>query len=104
MARSIDNNSVLPRLRGLRALVTGASSGIGRATALRLAREGASVVVNYLTGDQEAEEVVNEIINIGAKGIAFQADVSQEKEVAAMFKRMVDEFGGVDILVNNAGI
>src|SRR5947207_8033667 len=104
MSTLSESNSVTPRLRGLRALVTGGYSGIGGATAVRLAQEVASVVVNYLTGDQEAEEVVNEIINTGAKGIAVQADVSQEKEVDAMFKQTVDEFGGLDILVNNAGI
>jgi len=104
MARSIDNNSALPRLGGQRALVTGASSGIGRATALRLAGEGASIVVNYYGSGEEAEEVVREISNVGTKAVAVQADVSSEKEVDAMFKQAVSEFGGLDILVNNAGI
>ena len=84
--------------------MTGASSGIGRATALRLAREGASIVVNYHGSSEEAGEVVSEILNIGTKAIAAQADVSNEEEVDAMFKQTVGEFGGLDILVNNAGI
>jgi len=104
MESSVRKDSESLRLSGRRALVTGASSGIGRAIALRLAREGASIAVNYLGGDEEAEELVNKITAVGAKAIALQADVSKEKEVDAMFKNMVDEFGGVDILVNNAGI
>jgi glucose 1-dehydrogenase len=99
-----ENIVVNRRLEGKRALVTGASSGIGRAIAQRLAREGASVVVNYLSNSQAAEEVVKEINAAGAKGIAIQADVSNEQQVDAMFERAVAELGGLEILVNNAGM
>jgi glucose 1-dehydrogenase len=99
-----DKSSVNPRLEGRRALVTGASSGIGRAIALRLAHEGASVAVNYLSNPEAAEAVVKEITEAGVKGIAVQGDVSNEQQVDAMFARAVSEFGGLDILVNNAGM
>jgi glucose 1-dehydrogenase len=92
------------RLEGKRALVTGASSGIGRAVAQRLAREGASVAVNYLSNLQSAEEVVKEISATGVKGLAVQADVSNSHEVDAMFERAIAELGGLEILVNNAGM
>lgn len=100
----IENSPVNRRLEGKRALVTGASSGIGRAIALRLAREGALVAVNYLSHAEAAEQVVKEISEVGAKAIAVQADVSNEEQVDAMFARAVAEFGGLDILVNNAGM
>jgi glucose 1-dehydrogenase len=99
-----ENGSISRRLEGRRALVTGASSGIGRAIALRLAQEGASVVVNYLSRPEAAEEVVKEMAGAGAKGIAIQADVSNEQQVDAMFERAIAELGGLDILVNNAGM
>ena len=99
-----EKGSVNRRLEGRRALVTGASSGIGRAIALRLAQEGASVAVNYLSNPEAAEAVVKEITDAGAKGIAVQGDVSNEQQVDAMFARAVSEFGGLDILVNNAGM
>jgi glucose 1-dehydrogenase len=104
MSSLVENSSGPPRLDGRLALVTGASSGIGRATALRLAREGASIVVNYHGSSDQADEVVTEILNIGAKAIAVQADVSKAEDVDAMFKQTVSEFKGLDILVNNAGI
>ena len=91
------------RLRGRRALVTGANSGIGRAIALRLAREGAAVVVNYLSKAEAAEEVVSEIAQMGGHALAAQADVSNEQQVDEMFARARTELGGLDILVNNAG-
>lgn len=91
------------RLVGRRALVTGANSGIGQAIALRLAREGASVVVNYLEDTKAAEEVVRQIKDTGVDGLAVRADVADERQVEEMFGRISDELGGLDILVNNAG-
>src|SRR5216683_981941 len=91
-------------LAGQKALVTGASSGIGRAIALALGAAGADVVVNYAGGVERAEEVAAAIRHNGGKAYAQQADVAQEAEVEAMFRRMLGEFGTIDILVNNAGL
>jgi glucose 1-dehydrogenase len=91
-------------LGGQKALVTGASSGIGRAIALGLAEAGADVGVNFIGSAEPADEVVAAIRKIGAKAISLPADVSQEDQVQAMFKQAIGEFGTVDILVNNAGI
>ncbi|MFF8401405.1 SDR family oxidoreductase [Streptomyces sp. NPDC014846] len=91
-------------LTGQKALVTGANSGIGRATAVALGRAGADVVVNYVAGGDEAEEVVREIAAFGVKAAAYEADVSKEDQVVAMMDRMVQEFGTIDILVANAGL
>ncbi|MEV7439946.1 SDR family oxidoreductase [Streptomyces sp. NPDC091204] len=91
-------------LKGQRALVTGANSGIGKATAIGLGRAGADVVVNYVAGREEAEKVVEEITSFGVRAAAYEADVSQEDQVVAMMDRMVGEFGTIDILVANAGL
>ncbi|WP_030342267.1 SDR family oxidoreductase [Streptomyces sp. NRRL S-1022] len=91
-------------LRGQKALVTGANSGIGRATAVALGRAGADVVVNYVAGGEEAEKVVEEITGFGVRAAAYEADVSDEQQVVAMMDRMVQEFGTIDILVANAGL
>lgn len=91
-------------LRGQKALVTGANSGIGKSVAMFLAQEGADVVVNYVYGDAAAHEVVDEIKAKGGHAIAIKADVSKEDEVQAMFSQMIADFGTVDILVNNAGL
>jgi glucose 1-dehydrogenase len=91
-------------LTGQKALVTGASRGIGRAIAIALGGAGADVVVNYLQNEAEAESVVDEIKSKGAGAIAIQADVSRESNVREMFRRMFSTFGTIDILVNNAGI
>lgn len=91
-------------LVGQKALVTGANSGIGRAVALALGQAGADVVVNYVAGDDAAEQVTEEIQKNGSKAYAHKADVSQEDQVQEMFRSMVAQFGTIDILVNNAGL
>ncbi|NJN45855.1 MAG: SDR family oxidoreductase [Candidatus Competibacteraceae bacterium] len=91
-------------LRGQKALVTGANSGIGKAVAMHIAEEGAAVVINYVSNDEGALAVVDEIKAKGGNAIAIKADVSNEKQVQAMFEQMFDEFGTIDILVNNAGL
>ncbi|WP_294004150.1 SDR family oxidoreductase [Streptomyces sp.] len=98
--------SVIPAhlLKGQKALVTGANSGIGKATAIALGRAGADVVVNYVAGADEAEKVVEEITGLGVRAAAYEADVSDEQQVVAMTDRMVREFGTIDILVANAGL
>ena len=97
------NNTMRP-LQGQRALVTGASSGIGAAVARALARAGAAVAVNYSNGTAAAEQVVAEITANGVEAVALQADVSQEDQVEQMFQRLHELLGGLDILVNNAGL
>ncbi|GHC58010.1 SDR family oxidoreductase [Streptomyces cinnamoneus] len=91
-------------LRGQKALVTGANSGIGLATAVALGRAGADVVVNYVVGADEAEKVVAQIKGFGVRAYAHEADVSDEDQVVAMVARMVEEFGTIDIMVANAGL
>ena len=92
-------------LKGQKALVTGASSGIGRAVAMALGHAGADVVVNYSSSEDEANDVVSEITGCdGVKAYAHKADVSQENQVQAMFQTMFKNFGTIDILVNNAGV
>jgi glucose 1-dehydrogenase len=91
-------------LSGQKALVTGASSGIGKGVALALGRAGADVVVNYASQREPAEEVVAEIRHEGGNAYAHRADVSQEDQVQAMFATMLDQFGTIDILVSNAGL
>ncbi|WP_026105033.1 3-oxoacyl-[acyl-carrier-protein] reductase [Halalkalibacterium ligniniphilum] len=91
-------------LKGYIAVVTGGSRGIGRATALELARQGANVVVNYAGNQGKAEEVVSEIKGLGVDALAIQADVSDSKAVEEMIKEVITTFGRLDILVNNAGI
>ncbi|QDL06861.1 3-ketoacyl-ACP reductase [Brasilonema octagenarum UFV-E1] len=86
------------------AIVTGSSRGIGRAIALKLAGNGASVVVNYAGNPNKAEEVVAEIENLGVKAIALKADVSKVTDIQRLFEQTIEHFGKIDILVNNAGI
>jgi len=101
---------VMPRcppqklLAGQKALVTGASSGIGRAVAIALGEAGADVIINYAAGEAKALAVCEEIRSQGSRATAVRADVSSETEVQAMFRRMYQEFGTIDILVNNAGL
>jgi glucose 1-dehydrogenase len=92
------------RLKNQTCIVTGANSGIGRAVAMSMARDGANVVVNYVFGDEAAQQVVDEIAQMGGTAIAYKADVSKEDQVMAMFQEAVATFGTVDILVNNAGL
>ncbi len=86
------------------AVVTGASKGIGRACALRLAKDGMTVVGNYSHSDAEAAKTVEEIKAAGGDAVAYKADVSDLNQVKDMFKFVSDTYGRVDILVNNAGI
>ena len=96
--------SIHKSLKGQKALVTGASAGIGRAVAIALGHAGADVVVNCARNINEGEGVVKEIERCGSRAFACQADVSQEAQVLAMFTKMEEEFGAIDIVVNNAGI
>ena len=86
------------------AVITGASRSIGRGIALAFAREGCTVVINYSKSREEAEEVVNKVKEMGGKAMAVQCDISNRREVEAMFNTVIEEFGRIDILVNNAGI
>lgn len=94
----------LKLLQGQKALVTGASSGIGKAIAIALGEAGADVAINYghdLAGGEDASDTAK---RCGAKALVVQADVSKEADVQAMFKKVIGEFGTVDIVVSNAGI
>jgi glucose 1-dehydrogenase len=91
-------------LKGQKALVTGANSGIGKGIAVALAHAGADVVVNYRTNPEVLDAIRDEAERCGSRVIAHQADVSDEAQVQDMFRRAVAEFGTLDILVNNAGL
>ncbi|MFN6569697.1 SDR family oxidoreductase [Dendronalium sp. ChiSLP03b] len=91
-------------LKGQKALVTGASSGIGEAIARNLAASGAAVAINYHSEAEEAQKIVDDIRSTSGEAIAIQADVSKENEVKAMFSHTLQQFGTIDILVNNAGL
>jgi glucose 1-dehydrogenase len=91
-------------LKGQKALVTGANSGIGRGVAIALGEAGADVVVNYVDDEPAAAAVVAAIRREGSDAVAIKADVSSEAEVAAMFEQAIAHFGTIDILVNNAGL
>jgi glucose 1-dehydrogenase len=101
---------VMPRvppqklLLGQKALVTGASSGIGRAIAIALGEAGADVVVNYVSGEDKAQALADEIRAQGVRALAVRADVSDEAQVGEMFSTMLGQLGTIDILVNNAGL
>jgi glucose 1-dehydrogenase len=98
------------RLLGKNVLVTGASSGIGEAIAIRFAQEGANVALNYHSGQDRAQAVLAKVqaagkgVNNSAKSFTIQADVSDEKQVAAMFASAIQQLGTLDILINNSGI
>ncbi|MCK9174435.1 MAG: 3-oxoacyl-[acyl-carrier-protein] reductase [Desulforhopalus sp.] len=91
-------------LEGKIAVVTGGSRGIGRAIALRLARDGAKVYINYVSRSDAADAVVKEICNAGGSAGAVQFDVAQSSAVQEAFDKIIDEAGTIDILINNAGI
>jgi 3-oxoacyl-[acyl-carrier protein] reductase len=91
-------------LKGKVALVTGASRGIGKAIALKLAEHGADVVVNYVSSEKAAEEVKNSIIKLGSQAEIYQADIADRKALEEMVSFTIKKFGKIDILVNNAGI
>ena len=86
-------------LQGKVALVTGASRGIGRATALALASEGAAIVVNYASSSNAAEDVVAQIEAIGGRAIAFKANVANSDEVDQLISATMEKFGRIDVLV-----
>jgi glucose 1-dehydrogenase len=94
--------STAMKLKGKTALVTGASAGIGRATALALAREGADVAINYLTYPESAEELAGEIRALGRQALLFPVDVADQPAVAAMVERTAAELGRLDIFVSSA--
>src|SRR5882672_9167435 len=98
----------MPKLDGKNVLITGASSGIGQAIAVRFAQEGANIAINYRSGAGQAEQtraMARDARGDGdGKELVVQADVSQEDQVQAMFAKVIEEFGWLDVLVNNAGI
>lgn len=91
-------------LAGQTALVTGASRGLGRAIAQRLAREGAAVAVNYVSRAADAQSLVDEIRAAGGRAIAVQADVGEPSQIQPMVDRTTNELGPISILINNAGV
>jgi 3-oxoacyl-[acyl-carrier protein] reductase len=92
------------KLEGKFALITGSGRNIGRATALMLAREGASIVVNARSNEQEAESVAREVRELGVKAVPILADVGNKTEVEALASKALSEFGRIDVLINNAAI
>ena len=104
-AESTAPKLAIPKLlKGQRAIVTGANSGIGRGVALALAEAGADVAVNYIVDDDAAQAVVEQVESFGVKAMKVKADVSDEGQVEAMFKQVIEAFGTIDILVANAGL
>jgi 3-oxoacyl-[acyl-carrier protein] reductase len=95
--------SPFPTLAGKVALITGSGRGIGKGMAIELAARGASVVVNYAKSAEKAQEVVKEIVKLGSKAVAIQADVSKPEEIFSLFKQAVAHFGHLDIVVSNSG-
>jgi 3-oxoacyl-[acyl-carrier protein] reductase len=89
---------------GKAAIVTGSAVGVGRATALELARRGANVVINYSRSEAEALQTAADVEALGAQALVVRADVSQDDQVRDMVRQAVDRFGSVDVLVNNAAI
>lgn len=94
----------MQKLTGKVALITGSDSGIGQATAIEMAKEGADVIVCYHTDKEGAEHTANEVKRLNRKAIVVRVDVSNEEEVEQVFETGIKEMGAVDILVNNAGV
>ncbi|MHA6278870.1 SDR family NAD(P)-dependent oxidoreductase [Salinimicrobium sp. CAU 1759] len=92
------------KLEGKVALITGSDSGIGAASAIAFAKEGANVVITYHTDEKGAKETLEKVEDAGSKGIVLQVDISEEKEVEQMFDRSLQALGKLDILMNNAAI
>lgn len=96
------------KLEGKKALITGAATGIGKATALELASHGCDIAINFHSNDEEAKKVASkiceEVQSRGCKTLLLQADVSDEKEVKGIFSKILEQWGNLDILINNAGI
>lgn len=111
MNRSGGKASTMPKLLGKNALITGASSGIGEAVAVRFAQEGANVAINYNSGAERSERVKARVQEAAAKvqqsqrkAITVQGDISREEHVKNMFAKVLESFGSLDILINNSGI
>jgi glucose 1-dehydrogenase len=96
----------MPKLAGKNVLITGASSGIGEAIAIRFAQEGANVAINYMSGEDRARAVQDKVKSAAAsaKSMIVKADVSKEEDVVRMVAAVIKEFGSLDVLVNNSGI
>jgi 3-oxoacyl-[acyl-carrier protein] reductase len=94
----------MPNLTGKRVLVTGSSKGIGRGIALRMAREGADVVINYRSDPEGAEEVRAEVEALGRRAACIQADLGNTGDVRMLVDKSIEVLGGLDVLVNNAGV
>jgi glucose 1-dehydrogenase len=92
------------KLIGKKALVTGSNQGIGQAIAIRLAEEGADVVIDYVTHPDTAADTVQKVLKLGRRAVAIQGDISNVADTQRMVKQSVDVLGGLDILVNNAGV
>lgn len=92
------------RFNGQTAIITGSDSGIGKAIALGLAKEGANVVINFHRNEEAANDVIHEAEEYGVAAIAVQGDVSNERDVLRLFDKALEEFGQLHMLVNNAGI
>ena len=94
----------MKRLEGKIALVTGSSQGIGQGVAVRLAQEGARIIVNYHSNPEGADDTLKQIRDAGSDGVAIQADLGQTAEIARLIQESVAQCGQIDILVNNAGL
>src|SRR5690606_28125157 len=94
----------MTNLQNKTAIITGSSRGLGKTTALELAKRGAKMVLNYRSNQSEAESSLQEILAQGGSAIAVKADVSRAEEVNYLFEKTLEHFGKIDIVVNNAGV